>query len=197
MQARRILGTTLLVASLWIRLAPAQEPRSEVTTIAAGRIGIQAYAVASNGWTIQERDRIEGRTTDVEVGRGAGVGLRVSYELSHPVAAYVEADLNAEREGVYGSYAAGVFLRSAGRGPMRFRGRVGGRIINVVAPLAYADLGLGGELFVARTLALGLDLSTAVPLGDGSRDTGTHRVEVSPEGGPERLIFGVTWYPAW
>jgi hypothetical protein len=110
MQARRILGTTLLVAALWIRLAPAQEPRSEVTTAGS-------------------------------------------------VAAYVEADLNAEREGVYGSYAAGVFLRSAGRRPMRLRGRVGGRIINVVAPLAYADLGLGGELFVARTLALGLDLA--------------------------------------
>jgi hypothetical protein len=107
---------------------------------------------------------------------------------------YLEADLTAAAEGVYGSYAAGVILRETGTGSLRLGGRAGARIIDVVTPLLYADMGLEGELFVAPTIALGLDVGTAIPLGDGSRDTGSHRVDVAAKGGPERLRFGLAWY---
>lgn len=187
---QRMAGLGLVALAVCLQSTPAEAQNSR-------RLGLQVYALASSGWTIRERERVENRTTDVHLSSGGGVGLRISYDFSPRIAGYAGADLNAEQEGVYGSYAAGMILRTAGDGPLRFHARAGARVINAVAPLGYADLGVGGEVFVALALALDLEFSAAIPLGDGSRSTSTHMVEVSPRGGPQRVAFGLAWYPVW
>jgi hypothetical protein len=160
------------------------------------RLGVQLYGLASTGWRIQEIDRQENRVTDLALTTGGGMGLRLSYEFSRVLAGYAAAELGAESEGVYGSYGAGMLFRIARTGALRFHARLGARIIDVATSLAYTDLGAGGELFLAPGLALGLGVDAAVPLGNGSRDTGTRQVEVSPENGPKRVTLGLAWYPA-
>jgi hypothetical protein len=192
----RAMGMVALAACLVSRFAPAQAdlPARATPARTASRLGVELYGVVASGWVVQELDREEGRTTNVDIGTGRGAGLRISYGLSPRVAGYLAADLNVEQEGVYPTYGAGMRLQTIGR--LRFGARAGGRVIDVVAPLVYADLGIFGELSLAPVLALGLDLSTAVPLGDGSRNTGTHRVGVAARGGPERAEVGLVWYPS-
>jgi hypothetical protein len=158
-------------------------------------LGVQVHALASSGWTIRETDRVEKRTTDVHLSSGGGLGLRISYDFSRLIAGYAGVDLSAEQEGVYGSYSAGVILQATGNGALRFHARAGGRVINVVAPLGYAELGLGAGVFLSPKVALGVDAGAAIPLGNGSRYTGTHTIEVSPQGGPKRVTLGLAWYP--
>lgn len=186
----------VLLATPTLSPAFAQETPLDQRT-AGGGVGAKVYALASTGWTIRELDRLEDRVTDIALGGGGGLGIRVSYDFSRRVAGYAEADLSAEQEGVYGSYAVGGLLRTADRGSLRFHARVGGRIINLVTSLPYADLGTGGELFVTPLLALGLDFSATLPIGNGTRNTGTRAVEISPRGGPRRFSFGLAWYPQY
>lgn len=174
--------------------AAAQERLSPPPSLAGP--GVQLYAFASGGWTVRETDPVENRVTDVELGSGAGLGASLTYHFTGWIGAYAGAEFGAEREGVYGSYGGGVLLRTARRGAVRFHGRLGARIIDVVAALPYADLGLRGELFMTPALALAADLTAEVPLGSGSRHTGLRRVEVSPRGGPERISLGISWYPS-
>ncbi|HEY3012139.1 MAG TPA: hypothetical protein VGJ36_05280 [Gemmatimonadales bacterium] len=140
---RRVAVLGLAVVGVCFAAGPAW-PQS------SSGFGVQVYALASSGWTIRERDPLENRVTDVQLSSGGGTGLRITYDFSRRIGAYAGADLNAEQEGLYGSYRAGVLLRAAGTGPLRFHARAGGMVIDVVAPLGYADLGLGGELFIAR-----------------------------------------------
>jgi hypothetical protein len=194
MRCLAVLGVAVLAVCVGSSRALAQERLLDPPVRRA--LGAQVYALASTGWTIREVDRQENRVTDIDLSTGGGMGLRLSYDFSRIVGGYAAAELSAESEGVYGSYGAGVLLRMARTGALRFHARFGAGIINVVTSLGYADLGAGGELFLAPGLALGLDLSAAVPLGDGSRDTGTHSVEVSPQGGPRQLSLGLAWYLA-
>jgi hypothetical protein len=181
-----------IVASvLPIRSAGAQE---RLSTPAPRGPAIHLYAFGASGWTVRETDAVDNRVTDVELGRGGGVGANLMYDLSSWIAGYAGAELGVEREGAYGSYGVGVLLRMLRTGSARFHGRIGARVIDVVTTLPYADIGIGGELFVSRSLALASDLSTEVPLGDGSRNTGLRPVGVSARGGPERISIGISWY---
>lgn len=173
--------------------ADAQEPPRSATSPRGP--GVQLYAFSSSGWTIRETDRVENRMTDIELSSGAGMGANLMYDFSSWIGAYAGAEFGVEQEGVYGSYGGGVLLRTRRRGAVRFHARLGARILDVAAALPYAELGIGGELFMTPALALGADLTTEVPLGDGSRDTGLRQVEVSPRGGPERISLGISWYP--
>lgn len=133
-----------------------------------------ATAFESDGAVAQE---VPLDQRDARGGLGAirKIRLRLSTDLSHRIAGYAEAELSAEQEGVYGSYALGALLRITVSGTARFHARLGARIINLVTSLPYADLGAGGELFLTPLLALGLDLSASLPIGDGTRDTGATR----------------------
>ena len=187
--------TRLSVAALlWAVPGDMAFGQGDAPGVSAG-FGARIYGLASTGWTIREVEPADQAAT-VELGSGTGVGVRISYDFSRWIAGYAGAEVTVEQEGPYGSYGLGVLLRPAPGESFRVHALLGARIIDAVTSLVYADLGLGGELFVTPRLALGLDLKTALPLGDGTRDTGLRRVVVSPGGGPEQLALGLTWYPS-
>lgn len=181
---RQYIGTLTLVAHMLVPSVSAQIP---------ARLGIQLSGQLSSGWTVEERDQQEQRITPVSVSTAAGVGAQLSYDFVSWGAGYAGLNLDAEREGVYWSYSAGVLLRPPTGHRVRWHARIGSRLIDVVAPLWYADLGLGADLPVGPALELSLAATKAVPLGEGSRFTGTHTVAVSPRSGPHRFSLGVTW----
>src|SRR4051812_20862600 len=77
-----------------------------------------------------------------------------------------------------------MLIRRGGPGSVRLRLRIGGRLIDQVALLPYADLGVGAELFLSRTAGIAFDLSTAVPVVVGAGTPVLTRLRSLPEEAP-------------
>lgn len=155
---------------------------------------VQAHAHMLTGWTIMVEEAGVAPETQVKLQNGGGLGLRLGYDFTPHVGLFASAELNAESEGPYMGYGAGVTLRVGMGRPLRLNARLGARVLDPVEEMIYGTAGLGAELFLFRPVSLGLEVDAAVPLTGASRLNGGAKQSISANGGPVRGIVALTWY---
>ncbi|MDY7228400.1 hypothetical protein [Hyalangium rubrum] len=181
------------VLSVFLSLSPAFAAEEEEAPPPSG-LYLQPHVHMLSGWTLHVEDSFMQQDYQVELRKGGGVGLRLGYDFTPHVGLFASAELNAEREGPYSGYGAGLTLRTGMLGPVRLNARVGARLLDPVTTLVYGTAGAGLEVFLFRPVSLALEVDGAVPLAEGTRFNGTSQDNVSAEGGPVRGILGITWY---
>lgn len=157
---------------------------------------LQPHVYLSSGWSLTQTtpgDPVEYKSL---LGVGVGAGLRLGYDFGPHVGVFASLSLGVQDVGPYAGYGAGLTLRTGMLGPVRLYGRLGARVITPVTPLIYGTGGAGAEVFVLRRrLSLAVELDGAVPLFDGTRESGPSTDwHVSANSGPVRGLFGVVWY---
>ncbi|MDY7228913.1 hypothetical protein [Hyalangium rubrum] len=181
------------VLSVFLSLSPAFADEEEEKKPPTG-LYLQPHIHALTGWKITVDDPAMQQDTQVELRNGGGVGLRLGYDFSRYVGLFASVEANAESEGPYFGYGAGLTLRTGKFGPLRLNARLGARVLEPVTPIVYGTAGVGAELFLFRTVSLGAEVDAALPLAEATRDNGLTRENVSADGGPVRGIIALTWY---
>ncbi|WP_375761494.1 hypothetical protein [Corallococcus exercitus] len=151
----------------------------------------------SSGFDTTVRDPAPIYLQTVRYDDGVGLGVRAGYDFQALVGAYLAAELLTGREDIFFTSLGGGLRVLTPTAPFRVGFSAGVRFIDSDPSLPFFTTGLMGEARPWRHVGIGLEVDKAWPLRREiiqERNGGTHQRSTTVEGGPWRLVLGLTWY---
>ncbi len=193
----RPLGLAALLLLLLVPAVPtAAQARPDPPAPTIRGFVPKARALATSSWSFREIGPGAAPNANVRISAAGGGGMELLYDLGRHLSPYVAADINAETEGIFMTYSAGLNLHSQQTSPFEpyLRGGIG--YLSGPVDFPYVAFGGGVEWRLSSPVALDLGIELTEPFGDTSRDTGLNEVDIALDGDQRRLFFGLSWYPA-
>ncbi|RKH40485.1 hypothetical protein D7V93_39510 [Corallococcus llansteffanensis] len=185
----RSFPAALFLFILASTLARADEPQA----LHGPWLGVSLMRGSGFDTTLRDPAPLFPRT--VRYDTGVGLGVRAGYDFEELVGAYVTAELLTGREdSFYASFGGGLRVLTP-TAPFRAGLTAGVRFIDSDPALPFFTTGVLGEARLWRHLGIHLEVDKAWPLKrEVLQERPEHQRSTTVEGGPWRLVLGLTWY---